>query len=71
MSNGILQKVFKKYYTGGFEVDIDDNTINVIPQRTLEDFAKELIEEIKKASYYDNSTYDIRIAVNDLIGDNE
>ena len=40
--------VFRKYYTGGFEVDIDDNTVNVIPQRTLEDFARDLIGDGEK-----------------------
>ena len=63
---GIIQKVFKKYYTNGFDVDIDDNTVSVIPTSTLEDAFKELIAEIDKA-FID---YDIDIK-RILIGDIE
>jgi hypothetical protein len=76
MSEGIIQKVFKKYCAVGFEVDIDDNTINVIPQKIVEDTFRELIAEIEKKLYI-NSAYWDEIAKHNrrvrkiLIGDNQ
>jgi len=70
MTEGIIQKVFAKYYTNGFEVDIDDNTVNVIPQSTLEDAFKELISEIKNY-HFDNDKYFDDTIKQTLIGDNQ
>ena len=71
---GIIQKVFKKYYTNGFDVDIDDNTVSVIPTSTLEDAFKELIAEIPNIidSEYGNAHINVLQRLKDkLIGDIE
>jgi hypothetical protein len=77
MTDGIIQKVFKKYHTGGFEVTIDDEIdVMVMPTRYFDNAFKELIEEIKKS--HNNGGCDITCGntkdcrfIEELIGDNE
>lgn len=79
MTDGIIQEVFKKFHTTGgygFEVEIDENTVNVVPVALVEEAFKELIEKIKQANtknpdWDSNFAIGVKLMKIYLIGDNQ